>query len=237
MRPPVADPLDLAAQWLLTGQGAHTVVALVRHGLVDNPQGLRYGHLRGFHLSEQGHNQAQALANAMSALGPYGRVLRTSPLERALETMAPIELALGLQAATDQRLIEAWSALDGQPRRALLSPAYWRLFLSPWQPSWAEPFAKVAARTLAALRDAEQQARGGLAVLVSHQSPIWLAALAAEQDIPSIGAAFKRTLPPWLVRPRRCATGSATLLLYSQGRLARALPPWQPPADLPGETR
>lgn len=222
------DPPDLALQWLLTGQGAHTVVAMVRHGHVDNPQGLRYGHLRGFHLSDQGKTQAQALANAMSALRPFGRVLRSSPLERALQTMAPIERILELQAATDQRLIEAWSILDGQPRHALLFPAYWRMFLNPGEPSWAEPFARVAARSLAAVRDAELQARGGLAVLVSHQSPIWLAVLAAEQEIPNFGAAFKATLPPWLLRPRRCATGTATLLLYRQGKLVRTLPPWQP---------
>jgi hypothetical protein len=77
---------------------------------------------------------------------------------------------------------------------------------------------------------AERQARGGVAVLISHQSPIWLATLAAERVGPGRVARLLRPLPPWLVRPLRCPTGSATLLCYHDGALVTACPPWRPPA-------
>lgn len=206
----------------------HTAVLLVRHGHVQNPQGLRYGRLPEFHLSAQGRAQAQALAEALAPLQPHARLLLASPLERAQETAAPLAQALGLTPALDDRLIEAWSALDGQPRRAWLDPRHWPLLLRPLKPAWAEPFDAVAQRTLAAVRHAEQQARGGMAVLVSHQSPIWLAGLAAELDLLGPQQAWKRRLPPWLRQPLRCATGSATLLLFGQGRLVQARPAWRP---------
>lgn len=221
-------PAAAIQAWLHAGRPDHTAVLLVRHGQVKNPQGLRYGRLPEFHLSAQGQAQAQALAEALAPLQPHARLVLASPLERAQETAAPLAQALGLTPALDDRLIEAWSALDGQPRRAWLDPRHWPLLLRPLRPAWAEPFDAVAQRALAAVHCAEQQARGGLAVLVSHQSPIWLAGLAAQIDLLGPHQAWKRRLPPWLRQPLRCATGSATLLLFRQGRLAQARPAWRP---------
>ncbi len=221
-------PAAAALAWLQAAHPDHTAVLLVRHGHVQNPQGLRYGRLPEFHLSAQGQAQARALAEALAPLQPHARLVIASPLERAQETAAPLAQVLGLATALDDRLIEAWSALDGQPRRAWLDPRHWPLLLSPLRPAWAEPFDAVAQRTLAAVRHAEQQARGGLAVLVSHQSPIWLAGLAAEVDLLGPHQAWKSRLPPWLRQPLRCATGSATLLLFGQGRLVQLRPAWRP---------
>ena len=71
-----------------------TVVHLLRHGEVSNPRGVLYGRLPGYHLSEEGRLMAKA-ATAFLA-GRDVTVLRSSPLERALETAAPVAAQFGL---------------------------------------------------------------------------------------------------------------------------------------------
>ena len=61
-----------------------TVVHLVRHGEVENPRRVLYGRIPGFHLSADGRVQAKAAADFLA--GRDVTVLRSSPLERALET-------------------------------------------------------------------------------------------------------------------------------------------------------
>lgn len=227
--PPLrAVPADAVNAWLSQGEAARTAVLLVRHGQVDNPQGLRYGRLPAFHLSAHGQAQALALAEALRPLQPHARLVWSSPLERAQETAAPLAAALGLGMASDERLIEAWSQLDGRPRRAWLHPRHWPLLLRPLRPAWAEPFSAVARRTLQAVQAAELQARGGLAVLVSHQSPIWLAGLAAEVELGAAPRPWLAAVPPWVRQPLRCAPGSATLLLFAGGALVQVRPAWRP---------
>jgi len=45
-------------------------VHLVRHGEVYNPDGVLYGRLPGFRLSDKGNRQAQAVAEALAVLKP-----------------------------------------------------------------------------------------------------------------------------------------------------------------------
>ena len=42
-------------------------IHLVRHGEVENPKGIIYGRLPGFHLSERGQRQAAAAAQHLTA--------------------------------------------------------------------------------------------------------------------------------------------------------------------------
>ena len=43
-----------------------TTVHLLRHGEVHNPDGLLYGRLPGYRLSERGHAMARAVADALA---------------------------------------------------------------------------------------------------------------------------------------------------------------------------
>ena len=88
-----------------------TVVHLLRHGEVDNPRGIIYGRLPGYHLSATGRLMAQAAADYFSERPVVA--LFSSPLERAQETAAPIAERLGLPIVTDDRLIEASSHFEG----------------------------------------------------------------------------------------------------------------------------
>ena len=162
-----------------------TTVHLLRHGEVDNPEGVLYGRLPGYVLSQRGHAMARDAAAAL-ARRPVVH-LRTSPLERARQTAAPLAEALGLAAEVDDRLLESTNVFEGTrlgPERGWRHPRHWRHLRDPFAPSWGEDYADVAARVLAAARDARDAARAhspdGEAVCVAHQLPVWVACRALQ---------------------------------------------------------
>jgi broad specificity phosphatase PhoE len=160
-----------------------TVVHLVRHGEVHNPEGVLYGRRDGYHLSDLGQQMAERVAKA---LGERDIVhLRTSPLERAQETAAPLAEARGLTPMLDPRLIESANVFEGKRfghgDNALRKPSTWIHLRNPFRPSWGEPYKEVAARMLAAVHDARDAARGQEAAVVSHQLPIWVTRLSLER--------------------------------------------------------
>ena len=88
-----------------------TVVHLLRHGEVDNPHGIIYGRLPGYHLSANGRLMAEAAADYFAERAVVA--LYSSPLERAQETARPVAERLGLPIVTDDRLIESWNHFEG----------------------------------------------------------------------------------------------------------------------------
>ncbi len=123
--------------------------------------------------------------------------LFSSPLQRALETAAPLADALDLPVTVDDRLIEADNHFEGLTFGAgssLRRPEHWRHLLNPFKPSWGEPYLELAARMRAAVIRAREAARGHEAVCVSHQLPIWILRLHAERRR-SCGTTRKRVRP------------------------------------------
>ena len=122
-----------------------STVHLVRHGEVHNPEGVLYGRLPEFHLSELGHRMAAQMAAHFEQRRDNGAAivhLVASPLTRAQETAQPVAEALGLQIATDERIIEAENQFEGMSRikSRLRQPRYWPLLVNPFRPSWGEPY-------------------------------------------------------------------------------------------------
>jgi broad specificity phosphatase PhoE len=152
-----------------------TIVHLLRHGEVYNPNGILYGRLPGYRLSDTGQRQALTVAEFLAGNDIVHVV--ASPLERARQTAAPIADSHRLELATDDRLIESENAFEGQRVSvgdgALRSPRNWPLLRNPFRPSWGEPYLKVAHRMLAAVHRARAAATGHEAVCVSHQLPVW----------------------------------------------------------------
>ncbi|WP_432011080.1 histidine phosphatase family protein [Streptomyces cucumeris] len=153
-----------------------TVVHVMRHGEVENPEGVLYGRLPGYHLSELGRRMADRVAEHLTDRDITHVV--ASPLERAQETAEPIGKTHGLDVASDRRLIEAANAFEGKTfgvgDGALRKPANWRHLTNPFRPSWGEPYIDQVVRMMAALGAARDAARGHEAVCVSHQLPIWI---------------------------------------------------------------
>jgi broad specificity phosphatase PhoE len=187
-----------------------TIVHLVRHGAVENPRGVLYGRIPGFHLSAEGRVMAKAAADFLA--GRDVTMLRSSPLERAVETAEPIAAQFDLNIDMDARLIEPWNHFEGMTfgvgDGSLRRPQHWHHLWNPFRPSWGEPYAEIEARMRAAMSDAAQAAHGHEAVCVSHQLPIWVARRSVEG----------RRL--WHdPRRRECALASVTSFSYRDGEI------------------
>lgn len=183
-----------------------TVVHLLRHGEVRNPEGILYGRLPGFSLSELGLRQAERIA---AHLGDHDVVrVASSPLLRAQQTAGPVAARHGLHPVIDEGLIEASNSFEGARVSvgdgALRDPRNWLMLWNPFRPSWGEPYREIAARMLAAVHRARTLAAGHEAVCVSHQLPIcavvrYLGGLRLWHD----------------PRRRRCAVASLTSLVFA----------------------
>ncbi|MGI9092852.1 MAG: histidine phosphatase family protein [Mycobacteriales bacterium] len=188
-----------------------TVVHLLRHGEVENPSGVLYGRLPGYHLSDRGREMAEAVARHLAARDVTHLV--SSPLERAQETASPLATALNLTPVIDQRLIEADNYFQGGrfgigANGVLRDPVNWWRLRNPMRPSWGEPYTDIAQRTLDATADARVSARGHQAVCVTHQLPIWVTRRALSNQ--------RLWHDP---RKRQCGLASLTTLTYDDDRL------------------
>ncbi|MEO7196197.1 MAG: histidine phosphatase family protein [Pseudonocardiaceae bacterium] len=190
---------------------SRTVVHLLRHGEVHNPDGVLYGRLPGFRLSELGVRQAGRVA---AHLGEHDVVhVVASPMLRARQTATPIATTHGLDLVIDEELIEAVNVFEGArvsfaDGGVLRDPRNWFALRNPLRPSWGEPYREIAARMLAAVHRAREGADGHEAVCVSHQLPI---------------CAVIRQLTGQRLwhdpRRRRCSVASLTSLVFVEGAL------------------
>ncbi len=158
-----------------------TRVHLIRHGEVHNPDGILYGRLPNFGLSERGHKMARLAAEELASQGRSVTSLRVSPLQRTRESAAPVQEIFGLQPVIDDRVIEPHNFFEGKKvslKALIRKPAMWWQLRNPMRPSWGEPFVSVRGRMLAAIEEAWSSTETGDAVIVSHQMPIWVTHLA-----------------------------------------------------------
>jgi broad specificity phosphatase PhoE len=187
-----------------------TVVHVMRHGEVHNPDKILYGRLPGFRLSADGEAMAEKAAAWFA--GRDITHLVASPLERAQQTAQPIARTLELPVGTDDRLIEAGNAFEGLRvgvgDGVLRAPQHWWKLRNPFRPSWGEPYVEIAARMLAAVEAARDAARGSEAVLVSHQLPIWTLRMHVE------GRRYAHD-----PRRRQCGLASVTSLTYEDDKV------------------
>jgi broad specificity phosphatase PhoE len=199
-----------------------TTVHLLRHGEVYNPEGILYGRLPGYHLSELGQQMAKRVAESI-ADRDITHVF-ASPLERAQETAEPSASMLGLEIITDARVIESGNVFEGRRFSVgdgiLKRPETWRHLWNPARPSWGEPYKAVVARMMAAVYDARDSARGHEALVVSHQLPVWITRLHVE------GRRLMHN-----PRNRQCTLCSLTSLTFAGDHLTRVLYS-EPAADL-----
>ena len=193
---------------------ATTTVHLLRHGEVHNPQGVLYGRLPGFHLSERGQAMAQRIAEHFTSLTPTPDLAAViaSSLQRAQETATPLAQAFGLQIQTDDRVIEAENYFEGMTfgvgDGSLKHPRHWRKIYNPFKPSWGEPYKQQVARVLGAVHDARDANPGRESLIVSHQLPIWITRLHLENK------------HLWHdPRKRQCSLASLTSLVFQDTQL------------------
>lgn len=202
-----------------------TLVHVVRHGEVENPDGILYGRQSDWYLSVRGREMADVVAK-----WTHGRDIAAviaSPLERAQETAQPIAALHKLTITTDPRLIEAANVFEGKKfgvgasSGALLRPSAWRHLWNPWRPSWGEPYREQIERMMAAVNNARALAVGREAVCVSHQLPIWILRSAIEGR-------------PLFHDPRKriCSLASVTTVIFSEQGVIEGVEYAEPAAHL-----
>lgn len=190
---------------------ATTTVHLVRHGEVHNPDGVLYGRIPGYRLSERGRAMAARVAEHLSDAGRDVVGVVASPLQRAQETATPTAEAFDVALSTDDRLVEAGNHFEGTTVGShpgqLAHPRHWRYLWNPLRPSWGEPYADQVVRMRAAVDDARRAFAGHEVVLVSHQLPVWLTRRSYE------GRSLAHD-----PRRRECALASLTSLRFEGDR-------------------
>ena len=186
-------------------------IHLVRHGEVFNPQGVLYGRLPGYGLSDLGRAMAEAAAKDLVARGRTVGAIVSSPLQRTQQSAEPIAAAFDLEPTLDDRIIEPTNRFEGMRMHgrdsALRDVRNWSFLVNPWEPSWGEPFRSIATRVLHAMTDAADSVESGDVVLVSHQLPIWM----AHRRVTGKSLAHDP-------RRRRCALSSITTFERRNGR-------------------
>lgn len=159
-----------------------SVVYLVRHGEVHNPDHTVYADLPGFHLSERGRRQA-AWAGRHLSDRPVA-ALYTSPLDRAVETARSIGAHHGLApeavaGLTEWGLMGRWRGLRW-PDLDIRRPGELEMYLtSPLTMDFTpETVQELADRVGDAVTLLARRHPGEEIVIVSHQDPIQVTRLA-----------------------------------------------------------
>lgn len=148
-----------------------TILLLIRHGENEfTTTGRLAGRLAGVHLNERGRRQAVALAGVLGS-API-QAIYSSPLERALETAAPLAAVLGLEVQVEAGLIEVemgdWT---GKPLKALRKLKAWKALQetpSRFGFPGGENFAAIQARSVAAVEGIAARHPEGLVACFSH---------------------------------------------------------------------
>ncbi len=183
----------------------------VRHGEVFNPEGVLYERIEGFHLSDLGHQMAQAAAKQLASENRQIVKLLASPLQRTQESAAAIANEFGLAIEHEPRVIEPWNKFAGHKmggRSVLKKPSLALRLYNPNRPSWGEPYKEIAKRMTDAALGAWNSVDSGDVVLVSHQLPIWMLYRSSQ------GLEL-----PHNPRNRRCSLSSITSFEVVDGKL------------------
>jgi probable phosphomutase (TIGR03848 family) len=184
-------------------------VMLVRHGTTATTGKVLPGRAAGLHLSPVGTRQAEAVAARIAAVPRPPAAVYASPLERAMETAAPIAKALRLRVRSAPGLLECdFGDWTGARLSALRRRREWRsvqLTPSTFRFPRGESFSELQARCWNAVLELGARHPGETIVAVSHADPI-KAIVAAALGIPL--DLFQRTV---------VSTCSVTVLLVGDG--------------------
>ncbi|MDI6853036.1 MAG: histidine phosphatase family protein [Deltaproteobacteria bacterium] len=151
-----------------------TILLLIRHGATDALGTYLAGRQPGLHLNAEGQQQALRLAERLAHLD-ISAVL-SSPLERALETAAPIAARHLKEILVCEELNEIdFGDWTGRPFSELSQLPLWQafnVFRSSTRIPGGELMVSVQQRAVGCLQAFSNNAAGGILALVSHADVI-----------------------------------------------------------------
>lgn len=159
------------------------IIVLIRHG--ENEfvkKGRLAGRLPGVHLNDKGRAQAEAVAGLLSQKleGLPIKAVYSSPLERAVETAAPLAKALGVEIIQRNGLLETdCGEWEGKTLKSLSRQKIWKvvqqtpsLFTFPG----GETLRDTQHRIVNEIHElVKQHQENDVIICVSHADPIRLA--------------------------------------------------------------
>jgi len=149
-----------------------TVIYLVRHGDVHNPDRVLYERLAGFRLSELGRQQASLLGKFLSSKSIT--TLYASPLERTRETAGILaSYHKNLPIVFDERIIEISTPARGRSMEELAREG-WNFYKKEHIAQGGERLSDVWRRMQHFFNDALKKHQGEEIVIVSHGDPIMI---------------------------------------------------------------
>jgi broad specificity phosphatase PhoE len=151
-----------------------TIIYLVRHGEVHNPDKIFYGRIPGFMLSETGRKQARDLGKFLS--GKKISAIYSSPLERTRETASFIASFHDVPVLYDERLLEVHSLTQGRLITELALER-WDFYQPKFTKSGGETLRDVWKRMDRFFREAVKKHKGQEIVVVSHGDPVMISAI------------------------------------------------------------
>jgi len=154
-----------------------TRLVLVRHAEVRNPDGIVYGMLAGYPLSERGFRQAGELAEDLKKVCGSRPTVVTSPALRALQTSKTISDASGAGTVTADPRLGEWGLgkWEGESIKDFYASSGY--LDDPARVTSDETFDEMANRVLGALQDLRKSVEGGCGIAVSHREPLVVAIL------------------------------------------------------------
>jgi broad specificity phosphatase PhoE len=195
---------ELAGDYVLS----QTLISFVRHGHVHNPQGVYYGRLPRFRLSDEGLCQAQAVSKSLS--DKELSAIFSSPLLRARQTAKVILAAHpNLVLRQSKLLLEVYSPFDGRPVSELIERC-WDVYSGA--PAGYEQPLDVLNRAKKFVTMIRRQYAGQHVIAVTHGDLIaflilWARAAPVDQS-------NKEDLRRWGVQNKYPAPGSITTLEF-----------------------
>jgi probable phosphomutase (TIGR03848 family) len=148
-----------------------TLLLLVRHAVTDMTGKRLYGRSEGISLSEAGREQAAGLAKRVAEV-PLD-ALYSSPLDRCMETAAPIAEACGVTVQQVEGMLEIdYGDWTGRPFTSLSRTKLWREFhgATPSAPRFpgGETLAEAQARVVGATGELVDRHPKGTVAVVTH---------------------------------------------------------------------
>lgn len=157
-----------------------TTIVFVRHGVTPTTGRLLPGRAPGLHLSDEGQEQAAAVAAHLGSLRPADKPLvaavYASPMERTAETAAPIAEAFNVDVRPEPGLLEvdmgAWTGMELSAAADL--PEWKRVQRHPTSFRFpaGESFVEMQARMIDLVERLREGHPGEVVVAVSHADPI-----------------------------------------------------------------
>jgi probable phosphoglycerate mutase len=209
------------------------LLLLIRHGENDFVRtGKLPGQTAGIHLNERGQKQAQALGEALKYV-PL-KAVYSSPLERAMETAAPIASARKLEIIGEPDLMDTdVGSWQGKSLKVLRHTKVWSIVQnapSRFRFPDGESFVESQARYVSALER----------IVKKHTKPKDIVAIVFHADPIKLVVSHFLGLPLDHFQRLSCDTGSLTALLVSESGANLIKLNQRPPFDFlsePAETK